>query len=35
MVSSMNKSHNTRLGGMKQDIFDFKNEFISSVESLK
>ena len=31
----MSESHNTRLGGMKQDILDFKNEFTSSIESLK
>ena len=31
----MNESHNTRLGGMRQDILDFKNEFTSSIESLK
>ena len=31
----MKQSQNTRLGGMKQDILDFKNEFTSSVESLK
>ena len=30
----MSESHNTRLGGMKQDILDFKNEFNSSIESL-
>ena len=30
----MSQCHNTRLGGMKQDI-DFKNEFTSSIESLK
>ena len=28
-------SHNTRLGGMKEDILVFKNEFTSSIESLK
>ena len=31
----MSESHNTRLGGMEQDILDFKNEFTSSIESLK
>ena len=31
----MNESHNTRLGGMKQDILDFKNEFTSSIKPLK
>ena len=31
----MSQCHNTRLGGMKQDIIDFKNEFTSSIESLK
>ena len=31
----MSQSHNTRLGGMKQDILDFKNEFTSSIELLK
>ena len=31
----MSEFHNTRLGGMKQDILDFKNEFTSSIESLK
>ena len=31
----MSESHNTRLGGMKQDILDFKNKFTSSIESLK
>ena len=31
----MSESHNTRLGVMKQDIPDFKNEFTSSIESLK
>ena len=31
----MNESHNTRLGGMKQDILDLKKEFTSSIESLK
>ena len=31
----MNESHNTRLGGVKQDILDFKNEFTSSIKSLK
>ena len=35
LVSNMSESHNTRLGGMKQDILDFKNEFTSSIESLK
>ena len=34
-MSDMKQSQNTRLGGMKQDILDFKNEFTSSVESLK
>ena len=34
-MSNMNEFHNTRLGGMKQDILDFKNEFTSSIESLK
>ena len=27
----MSESHNTRLGGMKKDILDFKNEFTSSI----
>ena len=31
----MSESQITRLGGMKQDILDFKNEFTSSIESLK
>ena len=31
----MSQSHNTRLGGMKQSILDFKNEFTSSIELLK
>ena len=31
----MSESHNTRSGGMKQDILDFKNEFTSSIELLK
>ena len=31
----MSESLNTRLGGMKQDILDFKNEFTSLIESLK
>ena len=31
----MSEFHNTGLGGMKQDILDFKNEFTSSIESLK
>ena len=31
----MSESYNTRLGGMKQDIFDFTNQFTSSIESLK
>ena len=31
----MSESNNTRLGGIKQDILDFKNEFTSSIESLK
>ena len=31
----MSQSHNTRLGGMKQGILDFKNEFTSSIELLK
>ena len=35
LVSNMNESHNTRLGGMKQVILDFKNAFTLSIESLK
>ena len=31
----MSESNNTRLGRMKHDILDFKNEFTSSIESLK
>ena len=31
----MSESHNTRSGGMKQDILDFENEFTSSIELLK
>ena len=34
-MSNTSESHNTRLGGMKQDILDFKNKFTSSIESLK
>ena len=33
-MSNISESSNTRLGGMKQDILDFKNEFTSSIESL-
>ena len=31
----MNEYHDTRLGVMKQDILEFKNEFTSSIDSLK
>ena len=31
----MSECHNTRLGGTKQHILDFENEFTSSIESLK
>ena len=31
----MTESHNTRLGGIKQDIQDFKSDFNSLLSSLK